>query len=83
MNAGIWEIATAKLCGQCIRDMEDEYIFSPMWRRTLGGTCERCGENRIVHEVQYTMNKRGPHQAEAHQGRAEGRVRCCVWRLMG
>jgi hypothetical protein len=30
-----------------------------MWRRTLGGTCERCGENRIVHEVQYTMNKRG------------------------
>lgn len=35
MNAGIWEIATAKLCGQCIRDMEDEYIFSPVWRRTL------------------------------------------------
>lgn len=29
MNAGIWKIATAKLCGQCIRDMEDEYIFSP------------------------------------------------------
>ena len=51
MNAGIWEIATAKLCGQCIRDMEDEYIFSPMWRRTLGGKCERCGETRIVHEV--------------------------------
>lgn len=24
MNAGIWKIATAKLCGQCIRDMEDE-----------------------------------------------------------
>lgn len=22
-----------------------------------------------------------PHQAEAHQGRAEGRVRRCVWRL--
>ena len=37
MNAGIWKIATAKLCGQC----------------------ERCGENHIVHEVQYTMNKRG------------------------
>lgn len=29
MNAGIWKIATAKLCGQCIRDMEDEYIFAP------------------------------------------------------
>lgn len=58
MNAGIWKIAAAKLCGQCIRDMEDEYIFSPR-RRTLGGMCERCGENRIVHEVQYTMNKRG------------------------
>ena len=59
MNAGIWEIATALLCGQCIRDMEDEYIFSPMWRRTLVGQCERCGEARIVREVQYTMNKRG------------------------
>lgn len=59
MDNGIWKIATAELCGQCIRDMEDEYIFAPMWRRTLGGTCERCGENRIVHEVQYTMNKRG------------------------
>lgn len=58
MNAGIWKIATAELCGQCIRDMEDEYIFSPR-RRTLGGMCERCGENRLVHEVQYTMNKRG------------------------
>ena len=58
MNAGIWKIATAKLCGQCIRDMEDEYIFSPR-RRTLGGMCERCGENRVVHEVRYTMNKRG------------------------
>ena len=59
MNAGIWKIATAKLCGQCSRDMEDEYIFAPRWRRTLGGKCERCGENRVVHEVRYTMNKRG------------------------
>lgn len=59
MNAGIWKISTAKLCGQCIRDMEDEYIFAPRWRRTLGGKCERCGENRVVHEVRYTMNKRG------------------------
>lgn len=41
MNAGIWKIATAKLCGQCIRDMEDEYIFAPRWRRTLGGKRER------------------------------------------
>lgn len=37
MNAGIWRIATAKLCGQCIRDMEDEYIFAPMCQRTLCG----------------------------------------------
>lgn len=59
MNAGIWKIATAKLCGQYIRDMEDKYIFAPRWRRTLGGKCERCGENRVVHEVRYTMNKRG------------------------
>lgn len=29
MNAGSWKIATAKLCNQCIRDMEDEYIFAP------------------------------------------------------
>nr|DAD55357.1 MAG TPA: hypothetical protein [Podoviridae sp. ct5O42] len=29
MDNGIWKIATAKLCGQCIRDMEDEYIFAP------------------------------------------------------
>lgn len=59
MDNGIWKIATAKLCGQCIRDMEYEYIFAPMWRRTLVGKCERCGEMRIVHEVKYTMNKRG------------------------
>ena len=59
MNAGIWRIATAKLCGQCIRDMEDEYIFSPMCQRTLCGRCEHCGETRIVHVVRYTMNKRG------------------------
>lgn len=59
MNAGIWKIATAKLCGQCIRDMEEEYIFALRWRRTRCGTCERCGETRIVNEVQYTMNKRG------------------------
>ena len=59
MNAGIWKIATEKLCGQCIRDMEYEYIFSHMWRQTLAGKCERCREMRIVHEVQYMMNKRG------------------------
>ena len=59
MVEGSWKIATAKLGGQCIRDMEYEYIFAPMWRRTLVGKCERCGEMRIVHEVQYTMNKRG------------------------
>lgn len=59
MDKGIWRIATAKLCDRCIRDMEDEYIFSPMWRRTLVGECERCGEPRIIHEVQYTMNRHG------------------------
>lgn len=59
MDNGIWKIAKAKLCGQCIRDMKDEYIFAPMWRRTRCGTCERCGETCIVNEVQYTMNKRG------------------------
>lgn len=25
MNDGVWEIAFGRLCGQCIRDMEDEY----------------------------------------------------------
>ena len=59
MDNCIWKIATAKLCGQCILDMEDGYICSPTWRRTLVGKCERCGEMRIVYEVQYTMNKRG------------------------
>ena len=59
MNAGIWEVATARLCVSCIEDMAEEYIFSPMWRRTQGGGCERCGKMCIVHEVQYTMNKRG------------------------
>lgn len=43
MDNGIWKIATAKLCGQCIRDMEDEYIFSPMWRRTLGSLFDGIG----------------------------------------
>lgn len=36
MNAGIWKIATAKLCGQCIRDMEDEYIFAPQMAADAG-----------------------------------------------
>lgn len=59
MDNGIWRIATAKLCSECIRDMESEYIFSPLWRRTLGGRCERCDAAGIVHEAKYTMNKRG------------------------
>ena len=60
MNAGIWKIATAKLCNQCIWDMEDEYIFAPRWRRTLGGKCERCGEQKKqTARLRYTMNKRG------------------------
>lgn len=29
MNAGIWEIATARLCASCIEDMAEEYIFRP------------------------------------------------------
>lgn len=48
MDNGIWKIATAKLCGQCIRDMEDEYIFAPMWRRTLGGTCVGGSHHRFL-----------------------------------
>ena len=38
MDNGRWKIATAKLCGQCIRDMEDEYIFLPCGKgRCAGG----------------------------------------------
>nr|DAR25343.1 MAG TPA: hypothetical protein [Caudoviricetes sp.] len=30
-----------------------------IWKIATAKLCERCGENRIVHAVQYTMNKRG------------------------
>ena len=29
MNAGIWRIATAKLCAACVERLEREYIFQP------------------------------------------------------
>ena len=46
------------------------------------GHAEHCVPVRVPGEAG-GGNKRGPHRAEAHQGRAEGRVRRGVWRLGG
>ena len=59
MNDGAWEIASGRLCADCVRAVWPEYMFAPAPYIWAPGICDRCGEMCIVHEVQYTMNKRG------------------------
>lgn len=59
MNAGIWRIATEKLCAACVERLEREYIFQPYGWRGETGVCERCGVKRLVANRKYTMNRKG------------------------
>ena len=60
MNDGAWEIASGRLCADCVRDMWLEYIFAPDPYIGSPGTCDRCGEQKKqTARLRYTMNRRG------------------------
>ena len=46
MNDGAWEIASGRLCADCVRAMWPEYIFAPDPYIWAPGICYRCGEQK-------------------------------------
>lgn len=60
MNDGAWEIASGRLCADCVRAMWPEYIFAPDPYIWAPGICDRCVEQKKqTARLRYTMNKRG------------------------
>lgn len=60
MDKGIWRVARARLCADCVRAMWLDYIFAPDPYIWAPGTCDRCGEKKNqTARLRYTMNKRG------------------------
>lgn len=67
MTSGVWEIGIARLCVDCMADMEQDYLIRPtftqvrnpnkdVWER---GVCERCGkEHRMTKKRRFLMRGR-------------------------
>ena len=69
MDKGVWKIATARLCADCVRAMWPEYIFAPDTYIWAHGTCDRCGEQKKqTARLRYTMIKRGLEKRELENG---------------
>ena len=58
MKAGIWKIASARICPACVADISPYYVMrcDGDLRKT---PCGRCGKETMTMAYRYTMNKRG------------------------